>query len=323
MEEIKLYLAEDWQRFREGICSYLSSDIKLLQSVNDNLLANSGKQVRPLMAMLLSRAISGTPCTEDGVRYAVSSELLHNATLLHDDVADKSDTRRGKPTLRSLMGPEVSVLVGDFWLVCALRAIMDSKVGRDGALKVFSNTLTELAEGEMLQLQKASTCDTDFDDYLAIIYRKTSSLFVASAVSAALSVEASPEHENAARVYAENIGYAFQMMDDIFDYEGDESVGKPLGVDILEQKITLPLLCAMDNAPAGESLSLRQKIRDDAVSARDEVVDFVRRYEGVARARVVLKEYVTKAVRALDVLAPGCEKDYLIKLAEYIAVRTR
>lgn len=323
MEEVKAWLGEDWKKFLDGIHSYLSSDIELLNSVNDNLLSNSGKQVRPLMAMLLARAINAGCVSADTLRYAVSVELLHNATLLHDDVADKSDTRRGRPTLRAMMGPEASVLVGDFWLVCALRAIMDSEVGRDRCLELFARTLGELAEGEMLQLQKASSCDTSFDDYLRIIYSKTASLFVSAARSAAISVKAGAEQEKAAADYAEYVGYAFQMKDDIFDYDGDPLVGKPLGVDILEQKITLPLLGAFKNASPESELRLRSRIRENAASVRDEVVAFVRENDGIPYAQEVLEEYVGRAVSALDILPESREKELLIKLARYIAVRNK
>ncbi len=300
----------------------LSSEIGLLQSVNDSLLQNSGKQVRPVMSLLLARAIGGA-ATEDSIRYALAAELLHNATLFHDDVADKSDTRRGRPTLRALMGPEASVLVGDFWLVRALRAIMDSRTGRDECLGLFSRTLGDLAEGEMLQLQKASGCDTTVDDYLSIIYRKTSSLFVAASLSAAISVGADDTMRKAAADYGKYVGYAFQMKDDILDYDGGENVGKPLGVDILERKITLPLLGAFANVSPERQAHLRAGIRDNAAEVRDEVMEFVRANGGIAYAQRMLDEYIGKAVEALDVLPLSEEKEWLVKLAGFISIRNR
>ena len=320
MERIRKFLGEAWESLQTSMRIYLASEIGLLQSVNDSLLLNSGKQVRPAMSLLMARAVGGA-VTEDSVRYALSAELLHNATLFHDDVADKSDTRRGRPTLRALMGPEASVLVGDFWLVRALRAIMDSRVGKDECLALFSRTLGDLAEGEMLQLQKASSCDTTVDDYLSIIYRKTSSLFVAASLSAAISVGADDRMRKAAADYGKYAGYAFQIKDDILDYDGGESVGKPLGVDILEQKITLPLLGAFANVGAEREARLRAAIRDNAAGARDEVMEFVRANGGVAYARRMLDEYIGKAVEALDVLPQSEEKEWLVRLAGFIAIR--
>lgn len=322
MERIKAVIGEDWTLFQDGIRHYLRSEIELLNTVNDSLLSNKGKQVRPLMALLIARALNGS-ATPDSIRYAVSAELLHNATLFHDDVADKSDKRRGRPTLRALMGPESSVLIGDFWLVCALRAIMDSTVGRDRCLQIFSRTLGDLAEGEMLQLQKASSCDTTFEDYLKIIYGKTASLFVSSTVSAAISVGAPEAMIAAAEDYGRYIGYAFQIKDDILDYAGNDEVGKPLGVDILEQKITLPLLGALDNAGDDKARQVRSAIKDDAAAARDGVISFVRENGGVEYAAGVLEEYVGKAVEALDAFPPSEEKECLKKLASFVALRKK
>lgn len=322
MERIKACLGKDWDKFLTGIRQYLSSDIDLLNSVNQNLLLNSGKQVRPLMALLVARACA-SHVTDDSLRYAISAELLHNATLYHDDVADKSDQRRGRPTLRAILGPEASVLVGDFWLVCALRAIMDSERGRDRCLVNFSKTLGDLAEGEMLQLQKASSCDTTEDDYYSIIFRKTASLFVAAAQSAAISVDASPQQEQAAVNYAKYIGYAFQIRDDIFDYAGDGNVGKPLGVDILEQKITLPLLCALKKVDAEAQARWREAIKKDAASARDSVIAFVRENGGVQDAQKALDMYIRKAQDELSAFGDSEEKKLLYMLADFIAIRNR
>lgn len=322
MQSIKEHLGRNWSDFTAGIREYLASDIELLNTTNASLLANSGKQVRPLMSLLIARAIAGA-ASEDTVRYAISAELLHNATLLHDDVADKSDMRRGRPTLRALMGPEASVLVGDFWLVRALDAIMDCSVGRDECLQLFARTLGYLAEGEMLQLQKAGTCDTDQDDYLAIIYRKTSSLFVAATTSAAISVKATEMQKNAAAKYGEYIGYAFQIQDDILDYDGTSSVGKPLGADILEQKITLPLLGAFANAGAEQESAVRSAIKLNGPDLQQKVVDFVHSNNGVDYARKMLDIYVEKAIGELDAFPQSPEKEMLARMARYIAIRNK
>ena len=232
---IKEYLGQDWTMVSGRIASALKSDIALLNSTNDSILSNSGKQLRPMLALLFARACAGGKVTDATIRYASSAELLHNATLLHDDVADDSDQRRGVPTIRSLMGPSIAVLVGDYWLVKAMELILGGDEGDTAVIKIFSKTLSDLAEGEMLQLQKAQNGDTDKEAYLRIIYNKTASLFEAACVSAAVSVDAVQEYVVAAREYATALGLAFQIQDDILDYAGTESVGKPLGVDILEQ----------------------------------------------------------------------------------------
>ena len=243
---VKEYLGQDWLSVQERIASALESDISLLNSTNASILSQSGKQLRPMLALMFARACTGR-ATDAGIRYAAAAELLHNATLLHDDVADDSDQRRGVPTIMSLMGPSVSVLVGDYWLVKAMELILEVSDGTSDVMGIFSKTLSDLAEGEMLQLQKAQRGDTDENDYLRIIYSKTASLFEAACASAAISVGASETMFKAAVDYARALGIAFQIKDDILDYVGTDAVGKPLGADILEQKITMPLLGALSS----------------------------------------------------------------------------
>ena len=320
---IREYLGKDWVDVTARIENVLDSDIDLLNSTNASILSHSGKQLRPLLALVFARACSAEGISEATIRYAASAELLHNATLLHDDVADDSDQRRGVPTIRSLMGPSVSVLVGDYWLVKAMELILGDLEGDAGVIKIFSKTLSDLAEGEMLQLQKAQTGDTDENDYLRIIYNKTASLFEAACVSAAVSVGAPESFQNAARDYAVALGLAFQIKDDILDYEGTESVGKPLGVDILEQKMTLPLLGAMSNVSSDEEEIIRRKVAEIAEHPeyRDEIVSFVKANGGLEYAVRRLEEYIDDAVKALEVLPESYEKQYLVELAHYTGKR--
>ena len=322
IKSVREYLGKDWEAVKEKIETSLMSDIALLNATNSSILSNSGKQLRPLLALLVARACSGHQISEATVRYAAAAELLHNATLLHDDVADNSDQRRGVPTIMSLMGPSVSVLVGDYWLVKAMEMILGSSEEDHMVTKIFSKTLSDLAEGEMLQLQKAQNGDTVQDDYLRIIYSKTASLFEAACVSAAISVNASEEYMTAARNYAVALGIAFQIKDDILDYSGTESVGKPLGVDILEQKITMPLLGAIAHAPAQES-RVRGLVKGivDHPEYRDEIVTFVKENSGIEYAVRQLDKYVEKAVEALSVLPLCRERALLEDLAYFTAKR--
>lgn len=322
IKSVREYLGKDWESVREKIETSLMSDIALLNSTNSSILSNLGKQLRPLLALLIARACSAHQISEATVRYAAAAELLHNATLLHDDVADNSDQRRGVPTIMSLMGPSVSVLVGDYWLVKAMELILSSAESDHLVIKIFSKTLSDLAEGEMLQLQKAQNGDTCEDDYLRIIYGKTASLFEATCVSAAISVNASDECQKAARDYAVALGIAFQIKDDILDYSGTESVGKPLGVDILEQKITIPLLGAMANAPIEEA-RIRSLVKGivDHPENRDEIVAFVKDNAGLEYAVQQLDKYVAQAVDALSVLPSCVERELLQDLAYFTAKR--
>lgn len=325
INQVKDFVGGDWTAVQERIASSLQSDINLLNKTNESILSHSGKQLRPLLTVLFARACNGGQITEATVRYAAAAELLHNATLLHDDVADSSTTRRGVPTIMSLMGPSVAVLIGDYWLVRALDSILTDAPSDPAVLKIFSRTLSALAEGELLQLQKAQNGDTVEADYLRIIYNKTASLFEAACLSAALSVGASKEMEQAAIDYAVALGNAFQIQDDILDYSGTDSVGKPLGVDVLEQKITIPLLGALANVSEQEQARVRSLVNDIVghPEHRDEIVAFVKANGGIEYSKKRLEEYVDMAVAALDVLPDSQEKEYLKTLAHFTAKRDK
>lgn len=325
IKKVREFVGADWQAVQERISGSLHSDISLLDMTNASILSNSGKQMRPLLTVLFARACSGGKTTDATVRYASASELLHNATLLHDDVADDSAQRRGVPTIMSLMGPSVAVLIGDYWLVKALDLILSDGSSDTVVLKIFSKTLSALAEGELLQLQKAQNGDTVEEDYLRIIYNKTASLFEAACVSGVLSVSASEQYEAAAREYSIALGNAFQIQDDILDYSGTDSVGKPLGVDVLEQKITIPLLGALSNVSEQEQKRIRGLVNDIVghPEHRDEIVTFVKENGGLEYSRMRLGEYVEKAVRALDVLPDSQEKAFLVELAYFTARRDK
>lgn len=318
---VRTYLQEDLDRVNDLMSRFLASDISLLDQTNRALRGRRGKQLRPMLALLTARACGGA-CNEDSIRFAAAAELMHNATLLHDDVADNSIERRGAPTVMSLLGPGAAVLLGDYWLVKAVGCILEASREAARALRIFAGTLSDLAEGELLQLQKASSADTTEEDYLRIIYSKTASLFVATVLTAAISVGADPAREEAVRRYAENLGLAFQIRDDIFDYEENVHIGKPVGQDLQEQKITMPLIGALKAAPAEEQ-RIRTLVREmaDHPENRQEVVDFVRTSGGMEYAWLRLDEYVKKAVAALGELPSGRDRDALEEMAHYVKER--
>lgn len=325
LDEIRSYLGEDWNSVTRLISESLRSDIALLNLTNDSILKNSGKQLRPMISLLVARACSQGNITQDSIRYAAAAELLHNATLLHDDVADCSAKRRGKPTVMSVLGSNASVLIGDFWLVKAMKNILDAAKNADKVIRIFSKTLGDLAEGEMLQLQKAQAGDTTEEDYLRIIFNKTASLFEAAAYSAAISVGAAADVVSAIREYSVNLGLAFQIRDDMFDYYDEGAIGKPVGIDLDEQKITLPLLCALESVSNEEAACVRQKVNDihENHSYKAEIRDFVFQHDGMEGACEKLHEYVDKAINSLSVLPDSQEKSYLAQIAEFTADRNK
>lgn len=320
---IKDFLKEDLDKVNKLMATSLSTDIELLDKTNRAILSHNGKQVRPVLTLLVARACSGGFTTDDTIKYAAAVELLHNATLLHDDVADDSPVRRGVPTVMSILGGRASVLLGDYWLVKGMENILASRNSSDKVIRIFASTLTDLAEGELLQLQKAETGDTLEKDYYRIIYDKTASLFVASAASGAISVSATEEKMSAARTYAKCLGVAFQIRDDIFDYEENAEIGKPVGLDLKEKKITLPLLGALAKAGEERGREIRRKLCriDDHPEYGGEIIEFVKSEGGIEYARKRLYEYVDNARIALRPFGNMQEVEMLCEIAEFTADR--
>ena len=322
IREIKAFLAGPMEEVSALLEASLKSDIALLDATNRSLLAQGGKLMRPMLTLLSAGACGGI--NGDTVRFAAAAEMIHNATLLHDDVVDGAATRRGKPTVMSILSSPASVLIGDYWLVKAIRRILDAERYSERAIRLFAKTLSDLAEGEMLQLEKASSCDTTREDYLRIIYSKTASLFEASVLSGAVSADAPEEWTAALAGYARNLGLAFQIKDDILDYAGGAALGKPVGIDLQEQKITLPLLCALDSVPeetAAEIRALVGRISDEPALA-DRVRAFVLDRGGIEKAVADMEKYIGEAVSCLEELPSSAEKPCLAELARYVGERT-
>ncbi|MBR4826537.1 MAG: polyprenyl synthetase family protein [Bacteroidales bacterium] len=318
-EEIISLLGSDWTAFESTVRSKLHSGIDILDKVNDSLLANSGKRLRPMLALLMAGAMGGS--NQDSINYAAASELLHNATLFHDDVADKSATRRGKPTLASLMGADKAVLIGDYWLSKAVELVV-ATAHHNEVTPLYARTLSLLAEGEMLQLQKAGTADTTEQDYLRIIYSKTASLFETTCHAAAIAVNAPSLMADAAALYGAATGMAFQIRDDIFDYGASGDIGKPVGSDIKEGKITLPLLGVLRGSPEEERIrGLVAGIADHPEDS-EQIRNFVLAGGGIEYATRRLNDYVNEALDALEAFPPSAHKDALAELARFNAIRT-
>lgn len=319
MKEVQQYLGRAWTDFQRCFAESLESDIPLLDKANQYLLGHGGKKLRPLFTLLIAKALRGD-CNERVVRCAAASELLHTATLMHDDVADNAPTRRGVPTMMTVYSPTTAVLLGDYWLSKAMDLIIDHPDKR--VLHVFSKCLADLASGEMLQLEKAEKADTTEDDYRRIIYCKTTSLFEACIVSAACSVEASEKEIERCRIYARHIGQAFQMRDDMLDYSPELSIGKPTGQDILEKKITLPLFGLFEKAPRSVVREVRRRMKNPDAELVSDVFAWVRQYDAMSYAREKLDAEIRQAVEVLAAFPASPSRDYLEKMAGMIAIRT-
>lgn len=318
-KQVQKFLGQSWSDFQDLFAGSLRSDIPLLDKANAYMLGHGGKKLRPTFTLLVAQALGG-PCNGSVIRCAAASELLHTATLLHDDVADNAPTRRGAPTVMALYSPTTAVLLGDFWLSRAMDLIIDHPDKR--VLKIFSKCLGDLARGEMLQLEKARRADATEEDYGRIIYCKTTSLFEAAIVSAACSVGAGENEIESCRSYAYHIGQSFQMMDDILDYSPELSIGKPTGHDILEKKITLPLFGLFANAPKSVSREIRRRMLDPDERLSADAIALVKQYDGLGYARERLDREIALAVSALVPLPESESKTYLEKMAALMAVRT-
>ena len=312
MEEVRAYLEKHLERTRAKMRDALSSDVSALDNLNQTLLERHGKMVRPTLGLLSADICGGI--TERSVDIAAATELLHTATLMHDDVIDNASQRRGIPSVMSLIGASAAVLVGDYWLVKAVHCIL-GRVGCDERMiRAFSKTLSDLAEGELLQMQKAESLDTTEEDYIRINYGKTASLFESSAILGALSVGATPEQIEALATFGRNVGHSFQIRDDILDYGGG-TIGKPSRADLRERKITLPLLCVEGSV----AKDLREQIRRGNI---DSVYEAVVAAGGIDLAYERSRVYIDAATRALAIFPDGPARRRLVKLANYISDRS-
>jgi len=315
IQEAKAYLADDWQKFSDLLKNQLNSRVDLLNRINTYLIERSGKQLRPLLCMLTAH-LCGGGCREKTIRYAAGCEMIHTATLLHDDVADESSLRRGSPTVSAMVSPTASVLIGDYWLSRAVEFFTD--VNDNQAIRYVSNCLNDLAEGEMFQIEKAAAMDTTYSDYIRIITYKTASLFMTSVMCGAHSVGCSGAEFEAVREYARYLGLAFQMRDDILDYSPELATGKPVLQDVRERKITLPLLGAFENGGSAA--------RDDVVERIERgeyegILEFVQQKKGIEYAQSILEFHTTKAIEALSVFPASRAKEILSVLANNLSFR--
>ena len=272
-----------------------------------------------MFTLLTAKALRGF-CGDDVIRCAAASEILHTGTLIHDDVADDAPLRRGVPSVKALYPSSTAVLLGDFWLSRAMRLVIDHPDRR--VLHLYSKCLGDLAEGEMFQLEKTRDVDTTEEDYRKIIYCKTTSLFEASILSAAYTHGADEKELACFRTYAFHVGQAFQMMDDILDYSPELSTGKPTGQDIMEKKVTLPLLCLFDCAPKTTVRDIRRRIKQPDEELVFDIFSLVGKYGAMDLAHEKLLAETRLAISALDPIPDSQAKQFLVKLAENQSLRT-
>jgi octaprenyl-diphosphate synthase len=257
---------EDMEAINRIILDKAVSDVELIPELAHHLIDSGGKRLRPMLALAAAKlcGYSGT----GHIRSAAAIEFMHTATLLHDDVVDESDTRRGKKTARLLWGNQASVLVGDFLLGQAFRMLVD--VGSIPVLKILSNAAAVIAEGEVMQLAAAKNTSTTEDEYLSIINAKTAALFLAAAETGGAIASRPAEEQAALRSYGKNLGLAFQLVDDALDYAGDSArLGKSVGDDFREGKITLPVILSFRRGSETERAFWNRTIAEGDINDGD------------------------------------------------------
>ena len=311
-------VADDMQQVDALIRARLDSDVALVRQVAEYIVAGGGKRLRPALLLLAAGALGcrGAACHE----LAAVVEFIHTATLLHDDVVDESQLRRGRRTANAAFGNAASVLVGDFLYSRAFQmmvALDDLRV-----MRVLADATNTIAEGEVLQLMNCHDPEVDEGLYLEVIRRKTAKLFEAAARLGAVLANAPRSVENGLAEYGMRLGTAFQLIDDVLDYSGDAAaIGKSLGDDLAEGKPTLPLIRAMASGSAAHVDAVRRAIIDGGRDAFPRVLEAVRATGALDYARAVAVREAEAARHALQALSASIYKDSLLELASFSVVR--
>lgn len=314
-------LSDDLRRVDREMRQVLSSDVKLVDNVVRYLVKRKGKSLRPIIALLAARLFG--PPQAQAIKIAVIAELLHTATLVHDDVVDDSPVRRGFPSINALWKNKVSVLVGDYLLAKSLTEMLDL---RDfTVLDVLSTTARRMSRGELLQIAKARKLDITEEVYFDMIADKTAALFSACCELAAVTAGADGEARLSLRQFGEKLGLAFQIRDDVLDFEGRKSLlGKPTLGDVKERKITLPLIHAMRSSDDGEGRRILKLIERGVKSGdRQRVLDFLERFHGIGYAAAAASRLRDEALSRLDVFPDSAARSHLQNFAHFAVSRSR
>lgn len=299
----------------------LKSSTPLLNEVLSYIKKRNGKMMRPILVLLMAKLFAVPNAST--LHAALSLELLHTASLVHDDVVDESNQRRGQSSVNAMYDNKVSVLVGDYLLATSLKHA--AVTGQIELVDLVSRLGQELSEGEIIQLANINNLDFSEEIYFDVIRKKTAALFTASAESGAVSVKASEENIKLAALFGEMIGIAFQIKDDIFDYFENEELGKPTGNDMLEGKLTLPALYVLNNKAGEKYRQLALKIRAFEAS-RDEIEDFVRFVKqegGIEYAQNVMYDYRNRALALLPETADESVREALTMYIDYVIERNK
>jgi octaprenyl-diphosphate synthase len=318
-DSIKQLVTSDLQEVDRVIRNRLASDVVLVNQVAEYIVGSGGKRLRPLVVVMAARA-----CGSEDRRHSAAAaiiEFIHTATLLHDDVVDNSTLRRGHDTANSLWGNEASVLVGDY--VYSRSFEMMVELGSMRIMDVMSRATNRIAEGEVLQLMNAHDPDTTEERYFEVIYRKTAQLFEAGTQIAAILTDSAPDVESAMARYGRHLGTAFQLVDDVLDYQSDsDTLGKNLGDDLAEGKPTLPLIYAMRHGDDAQRTLIRESIENGSIESLPAITAAIESTGGLAYTARLARQEASLAIEALAVLPDSQYKQALRDLADFAVDRT-
>jgi len=329
LAEIRVPVESQWKRYERIVKECMSgARSEVLDSVLAYIRERSGKQLRPLVVMLSAQICN--PVTDKTLRTAAALEMLHNASLVHDDVVDSSDMRRGKPAVHTQWSNKVAILAGDYMLATVISLIAEVRNIR--ILEIVSRLGRSLSGGEMLQLHAGQSMWIDEERYMQIINQKTAQLFQACAEAGAESAGCTQRQRSALSEYGRLLGMCFQIKDDIFDYSDLEEIGKPTMSDLRDGKVTLPLITALKRAPQPEAEDIRSKgekvssaefAKEDETRILEEIKSFVLRFKGDEYAVQQMLAYKKKATEALSVFRDSAEKSSLLALLDFAINRVQ
>lgn len=319
LSEISRPIKQELEQFNDLFRKSMKSDVGIVDLITRYILRQKGKKIRPLLVLLSAKLAGGV--NERSYRGAVLVELLHTATLIHDDVVDNADKRRGFWSINAVFKNKVAVLMGDYLLS---RGLMKAVEGKDfDFLGVITDAVRRMSEGELLQIQKTRKLDIDEETYFRVISDKTASLLETCCIIGAMSASDKPEYHAAMKKFGHSIGISFQIRDDILDYEGSARLtGKPVGGDIKEKKITLPLIYSLNQVPANRSAQIRKLLKNGKDKGRvNEIIQFVRENKGIEYSLQTAQKYSDEAKEALSIFPDSPAKIALESLVEFITER--
>lgn len=320
LKEIKTPIAQELDAFEQHFKASMKSKVPLLDKITYYIVQSKGKQLRPIFVFLTAKMWGDIGPRSFNAASLI--ELLHTATLVHDDVVDDAHKRRGFFSINALWKNKIAVLVGDYLLSRGLLLALENE--EYGLLQIVSTAVKEMSEGELLQIEKARRLDIDESVYFEIIRQKTASLIAAACAAGTSSVTDNKETIESMRKFGETIGIAFQIKDDLFDY-GSASIGKPKGIDIKEKKMTLPLIYALSKAEKREKRRIISSIKNNSKDAKviQDVIAFVKEKGGLDYATKLMQKYKDEALAMLSNTPPSEAREALFKLVDYVIERDK